>query len=141
GGMTKRQSPFEYFPRKEHTSRVLRVSAFRELVLTNLSDCWQKPNRLMISRLLNNIALGPNPSSLPPPIPDRLRRPPLPYLLNTPADVAEMLKAIGVSSITDLFAPIPPDVRFGRELDIPKALSEIELTQHVGALAKTNHAA
>lgn len=65
----------------------------------------------------------------------------MPYLLNTPADVAEMLKAIGVSSVTDLFAPIPPDVRFGRELDIPKALSEIELTQHVGSLAKKNQAA
>src|SRR6187401_2316103 len=52
-----------------------------------------------------------------------------------------MLKAIGVSSIRDLFAPIPPDVRFGRELNIPKALSEIELTQHVGVLAKKNQTA
>jgi glycine dehydrogenase subunit 1 len=65
----------------------------------------------------------------------------LPYLLNTPADVTDMLKAIGVSSIKELFAPIPPDVRLDRPLDIPKALSEIELTQQVGMLAKKNQAA
>jgi glycine dehydrogenase subunit 1 len=65
----------------------------------------------------------------------------LPYLLNTPADTAEMLKAIGVSSINDLFAPIPPDVRFDRPLDIPAAMGELELTQHVDKLAKKNQAA
>lgn len=65
----------------------------------------------------------------------------MPYLLNTPADVADMLKAIGVSSIGELFAPIPPDVRFDHALNIPKALSEIELTQHVAGLAKKNQAA
>jgi glycine dehydrogenase subunit 1 len=65
----------------------------------------------------------------------------LPYVLNTPADVANMLQAIGVSSVSELFAPIPPDARFDRVLNIPKALSEIELTQHVAALAKKNQAA
>ncbi len=65
----------------------------------------------------------------------------MPYVLNTPADVADMLKAIGVSSVNDLFAPIPPDVRFDRSLAIPEALSEIELTEHVAALAKKNQAA
>jgi len=64
----------------------------------------------------------------------------LPYILNTPADVASMLKSIGASSIDELFAPIPPDIRFGRELQIPSALSEIELTQHVDALARKNQA-
>jgi glycine dehydrogenase subunit 1 len=65
----------------------------------------------------------------------------LPYLLNTPADTAEMLEAIGVSSINELFAPIPPDVRFDRPLDIPAAMGELELTQHVAKLAKKNQAA
>jgi glycine dehydrogenase subunit 1 len=64
----------------------------------------------------------------------------LPYILNTPADVAEMLAAIGVSSINELFAPIPPDVRLGRPLDIPAALSEIELDGRVAELAKKNKA-
>jgi glycine dehydrogenase subunit 1 len=65
----------------------------------------------------------------------------LPYVLNTPADVADMLAAIGVASIDELFAPIPPDVRLGRALDIPAALSEMELEQHVTNLAKKNQAA
>ncbi|HEX3150737.1 MAG TPA: aminomethyl-transferring glycine dehydrogenase subunit GcvPA [Gemmataceae bacterium] len=65
----------------------------------------------------------------------------MPYVLNTPADVADMLAAIGVKSIDELFAPIPPEVRLGRELDIPAALSEMELEQHVAALAKKNQAA
>jgi glycine dehydrogenase subunit 1 len=65
----------------------------------------------------------------------------LPYILNTPADVADMLAAIGVKSIDDLFAPIPPDVRLGRQLDIPAALSEIELDARVAELAKKNRAA
>lgn len=65
----------------------------------------------------------------------------MPYVLNTPADVAAMLQAIGVSSIDELFAPVPPDVRLGRPLDVPAALGEMELTAHVAALAKKNRAA
>jgi glycine dehydrogenase subunit 1 len=65
----------------------------------------------------------------------------LPYVLNTPADVADMLAAIGVSSIDELFAPVPPDVRLGRPLDVPAALSEIELDGRVAELAKKNRAA
>ncbi len=41
------------------------------------------------------------------------------YLSLTDEDRAEMLAAIGVSSIDDLFEQIPPGVRFGRELDVP----------------------
>src|SRR5881398_3436413 len=52
-----------------------------------------------------------------------------------------MLAAIGVSSIDELFAPIPPDVRLGRPLDIPAALSEIELDGRVAELAAKNKAA
>ena len=65
----------------------------------------------------------------------------MPYLLNTPTDVADMLAAIGVSSVDELFAPVPPDVRLGRPLDIPAALSEIELDAKVAELAKKNRAA
>src|SRR3989440_8805670 len=52
-----------------------------------------------------------------------------------------MLAAIGVSSIDELFAPIPPDVRLGRPLDVPAALSEIELDGRVAELARKNRAA
>ena len=63
------------------------------------------------------------------------------YLLNTPQDVAAMLQRIGVSSIDELFAPIPAALRLNRPLDIPPALGEIELTQLASELAKANQAA
>ena len=49
------------------------------------------------------------------------------YLSLTDADRAEMLAAIGVSSVDELFEQIPPGVRFDRELDVPPALGEAEL--------------
>ena len=51
------------------------------------------------------------------------------YLSLTDADRAEMLAAIGVSSIDELFEQIPPGVRFDRELDVPPALGEAELVR------------
>lgn len=52
-----------------------------------------------------------------------------------------MLARIGVSSIEELFAPIPAALRLNRPLDVPRALTEIELTQHMSALAGQNQAA
>src|SRR5438105_7226845 len=52
-----------------------------------------------------------------------------------------MLAAIGASSVEELFAPIPDALRLKRPLDIPPALSELELTQHAHALAAKNRAA
>jgi glycine dehydrogenase subunit 1 len=63
------------------------------------------------------------------------------YILNTPEDTREMLDAIGLDSLDDLFAMIPPELRLDRELNVPEALSELELTRHVGALAAQNHGA
>jgi glycine dehydrogenase subunit 1 len=63
------------------------------------------------------------------------------YLLNTPEDVEKMLLSIGVKSIEELFAQIPTDLRLRRELQIPQALSEIELTQHLAKLASGNRSA
>lgn len=63
------------------------------------------------------------------------------YLLSTPEDVAAMLARIGVPSVEALFANIPADLRFGRLLDIPPAMSEIELTAHMQALANKNQSA
>ena len=57
------------------------------------------------------------------------------YLSLTDADRAEMLAAIGVSSIDELFEQIPPGVRFDRELDVPPALGEAELVRHLEELA------
>ena len=65
----------------------------------------------------------------------------MPYLLNTPEDQQAMLAKIGVSSIEHLFANIPEAVRLKRPLDVPPALTEIELEQHLGDLAHRNQSA
>ena len=60
------------------------------------------------------------------------------YLSLTDADRKEMLAAIGVSTVDELFEQIPPAVRFDRELDVPPALSELELVTHLSELAGRN---
>jgi glycine dehydrogenase subunit 1 len=65
----------------------------------------------------------------------------LSYVLNTPEDQRAMLERIGASSIADLFANIPPALRLDRPLDLPPALSEMELTAHLQNLAARNQSA
>ncbi len=60
------------------------------------------------------------------------------YVLNTPQDQEAMLEAIGVGSIDELFHVIPPEMKLGRPLDLPPALDELELTQHLQHLASRN---
>jgi glycine dehydrogenase subunit 1 len=60
------------------------------------------------------------------------------YILNTPEDQQDMLEAIGVSSIEQLFAEIPQDIKLDRELDLPAAMSELQLTQHMERLSARN---
>nr|MBA2740561.1 aminomethyl-transferring glycine dehydrogenase subunit GcvPA [Actinomycetota bacterium] len=60
------------------------------------------------------------------------------YLALTDADREEMLAAIGVSSVDELFEQVPEGVRLGRELDLPPALGEPELVRHIEALASRN---
>ncbi|MEZ6112087.1 MAG: aminomethyl-transferring glycine dehydrogenase subunit GcvPA [Pirellulaceae bacterium] len=60
------------------------------------------------------------------------------YSFNTPDDQRAMFDAIGIDSIEQLFDAIPAELRLDRELRIPPALGELELTQHVAALAKRN---
>ncbi len=60
------------------------------------------------------------------------------YLGLTDADREAMLAAIGVASVDELFAQIPEDVRFERELDVPPALTEAEIVRHMEELAARN---
>jgi glycine dehydrogenase subunit 1 len=60
------------------------------------------------------------------------------YLSLSEADRAEMLGAIGVASLDELFEQIPAGVRFDRELDLPPALGEAELVRHLEELASRN---
>ncbi|MCH9655268.1 MAG: aminomethyl-transferring glycine dehydrogenase subunit GcvPA [Planctomycetes bacterium] len=62
----------------------------------------------------------------------------MPYLFNTPDQQQEMLQAIGVDSLEDLFSTIPSELRLNRPLDIPPALTEMELQAHVSKLAEKN---
>ncbi len=62
----------------------------------------------------------------------------MPYTFNTDEEQSEMLGAIGAASLDDLFACIPPSLRLDRPLELPVALSEIELAQHMSRLAGIN---
>ena len=46
------------------------------------------------------------------------------YIPHTEADKAEMLAAIGVSSVDELFQTIPEDLRLGRALEVPRGLAD-----------------
>jgi len=58
------------------------------------------------------------------------------FLPTSDADRAEMLRAIGVSSVEELFAAIPAEVR--QPPDLPPPLSEIEVRRLMGSLAARN---
>ena len=60
------------------------------------------------------------------------------YLPHTSEDRKEMLAAIGVNAVDDLFADIPADLRLNRQLELPEAMSEPELAAHLAALAGRN---
>src|ERR671924_1239221 len=65
-------------------------------------------------------------------------RRPVSQLSLTDRDREEMLAAIGVGSVDELFRDIPPGVRFDAELDLEPALSEAELVKHLEELAAKN---
>ncbi len=60
------------------------------------------------------------------------------FLSLTERDREEMLAAIGVESVDDLFAQIPEGVRYRGRLDLEPALSEPELVAHLEELASRN---
>ena len=65
----------------------------------------------------------------------------MPYVSNTDRDREDMLREIGVSSIEDLFADVPLELRAKAELDVPGPLSEAELVRHMRRLASMNRTA
>ncbi len=60
------------------------------------------------------------------------------YIPTTPAEVQEMLGAIGVQTIEDLFAEIPPELRLQGDLNLPQGMSEPEMIRKVTRLSKSN---
>jgi glycine dehydrogenase subunit 1 len=61
----------------------------------------------------------------------------MPYAPHTEDDRQRMLAALGLDSVDELFAGIPPSVRAGG-LDLPAGLSEVELAAELSALAGRN---
>ena len=51
------------------------------------------------------------------------------YLPKSPADRAAMLKAIGLRSVDELFAPIPGEYRLSRDLKVPRQMAESEIVE------------
>src|SRR3954471_16019186 len=68
----------------------------------------------------------------------RSLKPKMRYLPHTDADRQSMLARIGVRSVDDLFADIPPDKRLRRPLDLPTAKSEIEVERLLTGFAAQN---
>jgi len=61
----------------------------------------------------------------------------MPYIPNTDADRAAMLKAIGVKSIGELFQDVPAALRYP-SLDLPKPVSEAEILSELRAIGEYN---
>jgi len=60
---------------------------------------------------------------------------------HTDGDVREMLAALGLQTLDQLFDQIPPSVRLNRPLDIPAGVSEMEILADLQALAARNRSA
>ncbi len=62
----------------------------------------------------------------------------MPFIANTDEQRREMLKAIGVEHFEELIDNIPEAVRLKSPLNLPPALSQFEVAQHLAELAKKN---
>jgi glycine dehydrogenase subunit 1 len=60
------------------------------------------------------------------------------YLPKSPADREAMLKAIGLRSVDDLFAPIPAEYRLTRDLKIPRQMAESEIVDYFRQRSREN---
>ncbi len=60
------------------------------------------------------------------------------YIPNVREIREQMLREIGVASIDELFADIPPEIRLKRGLKIPTAMSELDVKRHVQSVLSKN---
>ncbi len=59
------------------------------------------------------------------------------YTPHTPQEIEEMLSAIGLKSVADLFDKVPEKFRFP-DLDLPAGLSEMEMAAELNEIASAN---
>ena len=57
------------------------------------------------------------------------------YLPHTSEDIASMLEAVGIDDLDGLFSTVPEDCRLRDDLNLPEALSEWELNDHMEAIS------
>ncbi|WP_438042828.1 aminomethyl-transferring glycine dehydrogenase subunit GcvPA [Sorangium sp. So ce128] len=62
------------------------------------------------------------------------------YLPHTPEEISEMLQAVGLSSIEELYSAIPKEARLTRPLSMEPSLDEASLMRHLEELAQKNRA-
>ena len=60
------------------------------------------------------------------------------YIPNSEETILSMLKDVGVGDIDALFTDIPEELQYGKALDIPEGLSEMETAAHLAALGEKN---
>ncbi len=60
------------------------------------------------------------------------------YIPHTEAEIRHMLEALGMNTVDQLFACIPPRLRLGQELAVPPALDEESLIRTLSALSVRN---
>lgn len=61
------------------------------------------------------------------------------YFPHTESDIAEMLERIGVASLDDLYAEIPESIRFDKDYNLKKSMSEDEVRNYFKELGNLNH--
>lgn len=61
------------------------------------------------------------------------------FFPHTPAEVEQMLAAIGVGSLDDLYADVPEGLLLKRDYELPSAMSEIEIRRFFNELGRSNN--
>lgn len=61
-----------------------------------------------------------------------------PYIPNTSEEREDMLKAIGMNSIDDLFSDVPEKLKLNRRLDMESPYSELEINAKLNSLSNKN---
>jgi glycine dehydrogenase subunit 1 len=62
----------------------------------------------------------------------------MPYIPHSEVDRKQMLATIGISSIDELFREIPDNLKVKGELNLPSALDEHRLYQHLSSISRKN---
>lgn len=60
------------------------------------------------------------------------------YIPHTPEDIRQMMEAIGIKSLDQLYGDVPADVILQRDYMIPSEMSELEIRKHFDSLAEKN---